>query len=322
VKKALLSLALALVGANAAYAINGVTAPVHEYGPFYISEAYPALVQPLTERIPCLNADFEDNNCFNGSDFEGPANVTSVPGVLCLQSTGTDARRLDTRAFNFCPPRTDLHSPYVQNYRLTKVVPRSDKCPFTYQGSTFTQFGGDVRTWWTLIYTSPRTRFILELDIICYTPLGQPRAHRNRFIFEVRATLESLLQVINVLHTNTIGLSEIPCIASEDMYACLVDAVEELQGLVDPATGKVEEENRYEAQDVLFNLEALIVSFTAFTDCWIESEVFSQRFPPSNDVQQGNAGWTGIIDTIENPCGCKLLVDVEEIGKCYNISSN
>jgi hypothetical protein len=28
-----------------------------------------------------------------------------------------------------------------------------------------------------------------------------------------------------------------------------------------------------------------------------------------------------LIDTLENPCACKILVDLEYIGECYEITS-
>jgi hypothetical protein len=66
-------------------------------------------------------------------------------------------------------------------------------------------------------------------------------------------------------------------------------------------------------------MEALIISFTAFVDCFDAEAVFSIAFPPSNDIQLGDNGFTGIIDTVENPCACKLLADLEALALCEGI---
>ena len=143
--------------------------------------------------------------------------------------------------------------------------------------------------------------------------------HIDRWTWEVQATFESLRNVIDVLHSNTIGTNEVPCIASEDMYRALQASVDLIEAEINPAAPGLPD--RAGAQDELFKMEALIVSFAAFTDCFLADEVFSAAFPPSNDIQFGNMGFTGILDSLENPCACKLLADLEAIGLCYDITS-
>jgi hypothetical protein len=135
-------------------------------------------------------------------------------------------------------------------------------------------------------------------------------------MWEVVVSFESLQAVIDVLHQNALGTTEVPCIASEDLYQALKDSVEAIRTQIMPPGPR----DVAAAQDELFELEALIISFTAFTDSFVAESVFSAAFPPSNDIQFGDLGFTGIVDTVENPCGCKLLADLEAIGTCYGIT--
>jgi hypothetical protein len=320
VKKALLSLALAVFSVNMAFAATakagGTELP--RIGPdgrtFFLSEAYPATSGRLETDDPCSHGTIEENSPFCGVDHVGPNNIKAVPGVFALKSTGGDGSpvRLDVNCFVSCPDGQT--QPFVQSYRLIKNVPGSGKCPTTFAPRTFYQFGGGVRTWWTLIYTQPGTTFTLELTVRCLTANGQPTLHIDVWKWEVVVTFQSLRAVIDVLHTNTIGTTEVPCIASEDMFAALKDSVDLIEDAINAAVPDV-----VTAQDELFRMEALIISFTSFVDCFDAEAVFSQAFPPSNDIQLGDNGFTGIIDTVENPCACKLLADLEALALCEGI---
>jgi hypothetical protein len=317
VKKAILSLALTLIAANAAFAQTaipgGTSLPVASHGPYYLAQAYPAASSVRTTGILSRgDAVFAANAGFRGAD-QTTDNTSAAPGVLCLAEVGTGQRRLDVNAF-VTIPTGNLGPAWVQSYRLFKIIPGSQKCPETYRNQTYFQTGGQVRCWWSLVYTQPGTRFVLEVTVRTLTPNFQPSLHVDRWTWEVQATFDSLRDVIDVLHSNAIGTTEIPCIASQDMYRALEASV----GLIEtPILATIP--NRAAAQDQLFNMEALIVSFCAFTDCFIADDVFSSYFPPTNDMQFGNAGFTGIIDTIENPCACKLLADLEAIALGYGI---
>jgi hypothetical protein len=235
--------------------------------------------------------------------------------VFALQTVGGggDPVRLDVNCFVSCPDGQT--QPFVQNVRLVKEIPGSGKCPNTFAPRTFFQFGvSGIRTWWTLIYTQPGTTFTLEVTVRCLTPNGQPAIHQDIWKWKVVVTFASLRAVIDVLHTNTLGTTEVPCIASEDMFLALRDSVGRIEEKINADVPDV-----VGAQDELFNMEALIISFTAFTDCFVAENVFSQAFPPSNDMQNGDFGFTGIIDTIENPCACKLLADLEALALCEGI---
>jgi hypothetical protein len=313
---------------------------------FPITEAYPASsgTYTATDRPQSTNANLPalGNLCLpvqRNDRWCGEAqiqdNTTAAPGALALCTknvSSSDIRqRIDIDRFATCP--TGFGNAYVQSYRLTKVIPASQKCPGVFQPQTYVQFGGNIRTWWTLIYTAPGTTFTLELTVRCIrtTFPFDVELHVDRWRWVVVVTNESLDRVIDVLHSNSISTSEIPCIAAENMYIALKRSVAGLRtaiGAFRNATTDAERATtRNAAQDQVFNLEALIIAFCAFGDCFESSAanpggVFFPVFPPSNDTQMSLSGMlTGVLDTPENPCCCKLLVDIEKLAEAYGIVS-
>jgi len=267
--------------------------------------------------------------------------VTAVPGIFALCSNfrnafstngpnggliSTDIRqRLNVNAFAFCPP--GFSTPFVQSVRLVKTIPYQPKCPGVFPGGgapntqqTITQFGGNIRTWWALLYSTPGTRFTLAVTVACQGipasgNAGQVKVAIDNFNFAVVVTVESLLAVVDVLHSNPISTSEIPCIAAEDAYLALRIAVARI-GCATPKTSS--------QQDRLFEAEALVVALCAFGDCFIAEDFFpsfAAGTAPSNDQETGAFGMTGILDTIENPCCCKLLVDLDNLGNALGITT-
>jgi hypothetical protein len=305
---------------------------------FPITEAYPATSgtfdpndRPRTgANALCL--EVQRNNRWCGQDFPSDIpNTTAAPGALALCTRNvstTDIRqRIDINRFATCP--TGFGNAFVQNYRLIKTIPQSNKCPGVYQAQTFVQFGSNIRTWWTLIYTSPGTMFTLELTVVCQrlTFPYDVQLHVDRWKWTVVVTFESLERVIDVLHSNSLSTSEIPCIAAENMYIALRNSVVRIEAALkgeSPATGDPLTA-RLNAQNEIFNMEALVIAFCAFADCFDGTSgnpggVFFQTFPPSNDTQMAlNGMLTGVLDTPENPCCCKLLVDIENLAIAYGI---
>jgi len=135
---------------------------------------------------------------------------------------------------------------------------------------------------------------------------------------------------IDLLHENPIGTSEIPCIAAENMYYALKTNVKQLENdtFTTAHVRLSADSNRVAQQNDIFNLEALITVFCVFGDCFESTAqnpggAIFMTFPPSNDPQLSFGGaLTGIIDTPENPCCCKLLVDVERLAEAYGIVSS
>jgi hypothetical protein len=360
VRKALLSLAAAALALSVARSASAQLVPragaiqlnvrVHpSNGCFFpISEAYLASEVPFPGfNNPTGIPGNPNQNCgpiqrnfrWRGADTPdlGSPNTTAAPGVFSLAARpytgggnfGADElrQRFDFSRFATCPDF--FTNAFVQSYRFLKKVPASNKCPTTYQAQTYYQFGNGIRTWWPLMYTQPGTTFTLELTVLCTGVPGGPRAferdiHIDRWQWMVVVTFESLQAVIDLLHENPIGTSEIPCIAAENMYRVLKSSV----GKVEWALFKyvaTADKKRVAAQNYLFNLEALITVFCVFGDCFdgappTPGGAIFMSFPPSNDPQISFGGsLTGILDTPENPCCCKLLVDVERLAEAYNI---
>src|SRR5262249_32659703 len=144
----------------------------------------------------------------------------------------------------------------------------------------FVQFGNAIRTWWPLTYTEPGTTFTLWLTVRCQR-IAFPNdvdLHVERWRWLVVVTFESLQAVIDLLHENPIGTSEIPCIAAENMYSALKQSVRGWETGVSAAPASFVNRrndvtqdnggaapsqmqaniNRVTIQNDVFNLEALI----------------------------------------------------------------
>jgi hypothetical protein len=285
-------------------------------GTFNLAEAYPCLVGTYGAHV-----GIADPQLYCG------ANVTrlqagAAPGILALARRGL---ALDVNCFALVPA-DEVGPCFVQSYLLTKVVPGSFKCPDVYGiprgGYRYVQFGTGVRTWWSLNFTQPGTQFTLEVVSVCRAPgTGDPRVHEDLWTWRVVADVHTLRYVIDLMHGGAISTLEVPCILGEDMYDALIAAQERLRGAI-LSTGADRMTNMGNA---IFDFEALIVANCLFTDVLNPLLAFPgpDQFgapniqPPGNLAQtvflgQGSAV-AGIIDTIENPCCCKLLVDLEWI---------
>jgi hypothetical protein len=233
----------------------------------------------------------------------------------------------------------------VQSYRFFKLVPGSFKCPDVYglphfdsKGNilfyTYIQFGSGIRTWWSLNFTQPGTRFLLQVVSACqYLPhdaqgnpipgaMQQIRIHEDNWRWRVTADEHTLLNVIELMHGPAVSTLEAPCILGEDMYDALKSAQQRLAGAIEETSGT----RLDDISNALFDMEALIVSNCLFIEVLNPLVAFPgpQQFgapniqPPGNLAQSvflSGAGSTiaGIVDTVEHPCCCKLLVDLEWI---------
>jgi hypothetical protein len=261
---------------------------------------------------------------------------TGHPGILALARKGNF---LDVNCFVVRPGNNFECS--VQAYRLIKEVPGSFKCPDVYGLPHFApdsngvlqlvpyryfQYGTGVRTWWSLNFTQPGTRFILEVVSVCRTrtvtdtvvTFGNASVKRDRWIWRVVANTDTLLNLIQLMHGGAVSTLEVPCILGEDMYDALIKAQARLATAVGAA-------NQTDIGNAIFDFEALIVANCLFVEVLNPLVTFpgAPQFgapniqPPGNLAQtvffgQGSAV-AGIIDTIEHPCCCKLLVDLEWI---------
>lgn len=283
---------------------------------YKLAQAYPGVSLP--HETSDVLGTIADNKRWSGDDQlqPGSENIKAVAGVFSLAANASTFQ-LNAAAFATCPP--GQVEPFIQSYRLTKIIPGSKKCPMQFPDGTFYQFGRGIRTWWVLNYTMPGTQFVLELTVVCKDFLTrQPKLHIDRWTWRVVADLNTLRHVINLEHTHAISTLEVPCIVGEDLYQLLLDQVQVIEDAL-----KLPEPTRIvEAQNALFNTEGLILSTACFVDV-MESDLMFPNGLPSNltSDQLTLFGIAGILDTIENPCACKLLVDLEYIGHKYGIVS-
>jgi hypothetical protein len=306
---------------------------------YNLAQAYPCTVGtfPTSEGISDLRAWAgscgSSSITLTGTD-QTQALGGATPGLLCLARNGL---ALDVNCFTVASQTNGQFGPcFVQAYRLIKQVPGSFKCPDVYGLPHFDkdgnllpyqyfQYGTGVRTWWALNFTQPGTMFILEVVSVCRSSAGAngiPGAaavHKDTWTWRVVASPETMLNLINVMHGGAVSTLEVPCIIGEDMYDALVKA----QGRLQSAVGGG---NPSDIGNAIFDMEALIVSNCLFVDVLDPLQAFpgAPQFGAPNIQPPGNLAQTvkiandgtaiaGIIDTIENPCCCKLLVDLEWI---------
>jgi hypothetical protein len=291
----LVTAAMALMAAVPAAAQGSSAAmEVIEHPRQYLAQAYPAVPLPLP--------GVADDRCFGGV-FQGEANARAVPGVLSLETkVVSGVPRLNVDRFATCPAGSRL---FIQSYRLRKDVPASDKCPGTFESRIYHQFGTGIRTWWTLQFTPPGTVFTLDVTVRCTdSRTRKVTFHVDRWSWEVVATLETLASVIHLMHTDAIGTTEVPCIVGEDLFHALIAGVEAIR--------TAEGESRYAYENAIFSMEGLVVGFAVFAEV-MDGGLWEGFGPPGNATVQSSLGLTGILETAENPCACKILVDLEYI---------
>src|SRR5262249_50446621 len=129
----------------------------------------------------------------------------------------------------------------------------------------------------------------------------------NRFNFKVVVRPETLEWVVDALHCEPLGVCEVPCISDEGLFQTLLT-----QARAVAAAGT----DAQKPNTALDTFEATVVK-----NCTFQREVFqvddkgnllpcalfAGQLPSNNTV--ADLGF-GIVDTIENPCCCKLIADV------------
>src|SRR5207247_351494 len=143
--------------------------------------------------------------------------------------------------------------------------------------------------------------------------------HADSWRWRVVADVTTLRYVIELMHGPAVSTLEVPCILGEDMYDALLAAQEKLR------KGIQDTKNLPDIANAIFDMEALIVANCLFVEVLNPLVAFPgpDQFGAPNIQPPGNLAQTvffgsgsavaGIIDTIENPCCCKLLVDLEWI---------
>jgi hypothetical protein len=326
---------MAAVPASAQINTGGLTN--YDRTVFNLAEAYPCTVGTYDTRL-----GIADPQVFAGICASQPAAPAAAPGLLCLARKDLS---LDINCFSVTP--SGEFGCVVQAFRFFKFVPGSFKCPDVYglphfapdssgnlvlQSYIYVQFGSGIRTWWALNFTQPGTRFLLQVVSACqFIPrdtqgnaigVQRTRLHVDSWRWRVIADVHTLGSVIDLMHGAAVSTLEAPCILGEDMY----DALKKAQGRLAGAIASTSTSRLNDISDALFDMEALIVANCLFVEVVNPLQTFpgSPQFGAPNIQPPGNLAQTvvfgpqgtavaGIIDTIEHPCCCKLLVDLEWI---------
>jgi hypothetical protein len=243
--------------------------------------------------------------------------IRFVGNVLCIDP-GSDGQ---FRSFaQNCPEGTE---PVMQGVKLIKTEPQIPKCPDVYPGGTFVQTPSTtgIRTWWTLKHTPPETTFRLEVEFACVGPdpaTGVRRVREirlNIFTFRVVTTPDTLSWLVQALHNEPLGVTELPCITDEGLFVRLLQQADTIAAEAAAGPSRIRQLNT--ALDVmeatvvarcLFVLSAWQVSGSGDTLQVIPAALFPGGGPWGN-FTIGDFGF-GIVDTLENPCCCKLVADL------------
>jgi hypothetical protein len=302
--------------------------PVRQHGPFYLAQAYPAVVQQYGNGI-------SPNNCFlNGSQQAPNSAATAVPGILCL-AKNVNIGRINANAFATCDVGESFRA--VQAVNMSKIVPGSFKCDAfgmpvvdpntgaTSPAQTMFMDSNHLRTWWTLRYTQPGTKFILDVVVVCNRIGGGVSLHIDRWVWIVVADVRTFPFLVDLLHQDAVGTLEIPCILAEDV----VSTIRTIFANFSAAVGRGDRNGIFQN---LVDLEAYIALNCVLLDVVVPESLFPGPLvdgqptyqPPGNqaliDTIFGSGRPFGILDTAENPCCCKLLADLEFIGQQLGIS--
>jgi hypothetical protein len=360
VKRSLFSLAIACLAVAAAVPasaqINTNGLPNTDHVPFNLAEAYPCTAGTYADSLGLTPL-----KVFTGTCPAQASAPSAAPGILSLKRNGT---AIDVNCFAVTPAGEfncvvqafRLFKMVPGSFKCPDVygLPHFDtSSPPKLLPYTYIQFGSGVRTWWALNFTQPGTRFLLQVVSACqfqptmpvtttttdpktgvttttttFVPIPntgqQTHIHVDSWRWRVTADENTLLNLINLMHSGAVSTLEVPCILGEDMYDALVTARNTLAG----AIAEADDASHTRLTDVgnaIFNMEALIVANCLFVEVLNPLVAFPgpAQFgapniqPPGNLAASVSFGQSsavaGIIDTIEHPCCCKLLVDLEWI---------
>lgn len=300
-----------------------------------VAQVYPALPAPVASPFKPLGTWIGDDPV--------PFPLLPVPGILSLATLPDNL--LNVNAFITCCPGGVVN---LSSVKLVKTVPGSQQFPGCFQPYTVTQNGrANIRTWWALDYTMPGTKFTLTLDGTCTTPgtpgggpricprhgpggsyrspcncnqpsnPGTPGAttpYSDVWVWEVVANPDTFLLLIDLFRFPEIGQTEVPCIMDENVYDGLVVGAKKVKEKVKQYELQRTAFNKAAAIDAILSLQAYILANTLSAD-WLDDAAQVINFPPGPFLPVG----AGILNTCENPCSCKLLVDLEAIQKQLDI---
>jgi hypothetical protein len=277
-------LLLALLVAAPAMAAKVTSVPI-THPPIEVFQAYPG------------NSTGIDLQSMGYAGF-GPDAITSVPGVLWI-TPGTNWANFVGAA--------QAQVPYtIKNVVLRKQTPQIVQCADVFPVKTVSQQGTpNIRLWWPLMYEVPCTTWTLTILYGTSAPFDDdgpgpnPPAyvHTEVWQWHVNATLGSLSKLVELFHELPFGRDEVPLISDEVLYPIL-------QSKIAATASALAAGDTVTASLVLGDFEMEVM------DACIG---VSPAFP--NPTGPG----TGIAETAENPACCKILADVEYIGKTTGI---
>jgi hypothetical protein len=273
--------------------------------------------------LPSSATITQPTRCFVGAAGGGITQGTFEPirfvgNILCIDP-GPNG---DFASFvQNCPAG---QTPVVQGVKLIKTEPLIPKCPDVYPGGTFVLYPANtgIRTWFPLKHTPCETNYRLEIEFACVGPdprAGGVRVVRqarvNVFNFTVKITADTLSWVVHALHNEPLGVCEVPCITDEAFFQLLINQSNNIRVATAGLPGTVRLLNT--ALDVM---EATVVNRCLFLTSVAQVTTVGSTLVVNPCILFGTAGlwgnftvadfgW-GIVDTLENPCCCKLISDL------------
>jgi hypothetical protein len=132
----------------------------------------------------------------------------------------------------------------------------------------------------------------------------------NRFNFEVVTRPETLSWLVEALHCTPLGVCEVPCLTDEALFQTLMTQANAVAANARDPQMAGDALNTLEAEVMRNSLVGnRIFSVDAqgkLTPC----AIFGGMLPSNNTVGPYKFG---IADTVENPCGCRLLADIASL---------
>jgi hypothetical protein len=198
----------------------------------------------------------------------------------------------------------------IQGIKLIKIVPLVGKCPDTFPGQTFVQTGNTgIRTFFPLKFTPCDTTFTLEIEfgsVDRTVPKNPADVRVNRFVWRVTVTPATLEWVVEALHCEPLGVCEVPCITDEALFQTLLTQSRTVAAAgtdIQKLNASLDQFEATVVANCLFQLR--VFAFDAkggLQPC----AIFNGQLPSNSTTALG----FGIVDTVENPCCCKLIDDV------------
>lgn len=276
----------------------------------------PALPPGIQDTSGCLRVDAATGRLAPNPDRP---TITFVGNILCLDpGPGADFASYATG----CPRGT---TPVIQGVKLIKTEKLSPKCPDVFPGGEWVQtpVSTGIRTWWPLKHTPCETRFQLRVEFACVSAPGTNRGvpvqiRENVFNFTVKVLPSTLRWVVEALHVQPLGVCEVPCITDEALFALLLrqaDAIATLAATAPPSTVALNTAIDTMEATIVANCRFLLSVAQVTTDAAgnitriLPCGALFPNSCPWGNYTVGAFGW-GIVDTLENPCCCKLITDL------------